>query len=135
MEKQDLTLDAWSPIFLSCLHTPTAVPHCEGPHVHYRYPGLSPLPQQLPLLRPCDAYVCTFVPTSEPARTSLFILRVGSESLGQIIPRSSISTVWSRRRHGIGFRWAHSLGPMDKIQGHLLKLRAQGMILLPQILG
>ena len=42
---------------------------------------------------------------------------MGSESLGQIIPRPLVPRVWSRRRRGIGFRWAHSHGPVNKIQG------------------
>lgn len=106
--------------------------HCERPHVHYRYPGLSLLLQQRPLLRACDAYVCTIFPQEKACSGIEGEFRV---PWTQIIPRSLVPRLWSRRRHGIGFRWAHSHVLWTRSGELPLKLRAQGRILPPQILG
>lgn len=110
--------------------------HCERPHVHYRYPGLSLLLQQLPLLRAHDAYVCTIFPQeNRPEQACSGIEGEFRVPWTQIIPRLLVPRVWSRRRHAIGFRWAHSHVLWTRSGEHPLKLRAQGRILPPQILG
>ena len=61
VKQEDLIHGARSAIALPSHHMPSTVPRQEDPHVYCQCPGFSPLPQQLPLLRPSDAFVVVVV--------------------------------------------------------------------------